>query len=152
MADYYPLIKKAVERLDPYAPRDSRRVLYERARVAQLTQLRSISPSLTKAEISREQLALEEAVRKVEAEAAQRARDIRVPALDDLVTAAEDIGRPSARLESRSPVVQPNALANPFCPDQANVSGLPPMSATGDATGRLISYWRWRSLPPRRIA
>jgi hypothetical protein len=152
MADYYPLIKKAVERLDPYAPGDGRRALYERARAAQITQLRSIRPSLTKAEITREQLALEEAVRKVETEAAQRARDIRVPALDDLVTAAEDIGKPSARLGSRSPVVQANALANPFCPEQANIGGLPPMSASGDATGRLIRYWRWRSLPPRRIA
>jgi len=152
MADYYSLIRKAVDRLDPSAPRDSRRAIYERARVAQLTQLRSISPSLTKAEITREQLALEEAVRKVEAEASQPARDIHVPALDDLVTAAEDIGRPSARLESRSAAVQPNALANPFRPDRAKIGGLPPMSATGDATGRLISYWRWRALPPRRIA
>ncbi len=152
MADYYSLIKRAVDRLDPSAPDESRRAIYERARVAQLTQLRSMSPSLTKAEITREQLALEAAVHKVEAETAQRAGDIRVPALDDLVTAAEDIGKPSVRLASRSPVDQENALVNPSFSDQANIGRLLPMSATGNATGRLIRYWRWRSLPPRRIA
>src|SRR5476649_2710289 len=75
MADYYPLIARAIAGLDPSAPGESRRPLYERARAALIAQLRSVQPPLSEAEITRERLSLEEAVRKVESEAAQRARD-----------------------------------------------------------------------------
>ena len=148
MADYYSLIKKAVGRLDPDAPADSRQALYERARVAQLNQLRSLSPSLTKAEIAREQLALEDAVRKVEAETAQRAADVPVPASNDL--AAGETGNPKARAESRSTVAEKDPT-NPPSPDQTN-EAMPPMIVTGGATGRLIRYWRWRSLLRSNVA
>jgi hypothetical protein len=85
MADYYPLITKAVAGLDPDAPGESRRLVYERARAALVAQLRTVNPPFTEAEIKRERLALEEAVRRVEGEAAQRARDARVPTFSDLV-------------------------------------------------------------------
>jgi len=75
MADYYPLIARAIAGLDPNAPGESRRALYERARAALIAQLRSVQPPLSESEITRERLSLEEAVRKVESEAAQRARD-----------------------------------------------------------------------------
>jgi xanthosine utilization system XapX-like protein len=74
MADYYPLIARAISGLDPAAPGEARRALYERARTALIAQLRGVQPPLTESEITRERLALEEAVRKVESEAAQRAR------------------------------------------------------------------------------
>ncbi|MBX9709485.1 MAG: hypothetical protein K2X60_00440, partial [Xanthobacteraceae bacterium] len=74
MANYYPLIARAVAGLDPSATGESRRALYERARTALIAQLRGVQPALSEAEITRERLALEEAVRKVEAEAAQRSR------------------------------------------------------------------------------
>src|SRR5437870_6374228 len=77
MADYYPLIARAIAGLDPNAPGESRRALYERARAALIQQLRSVDPPLSESEITRERLSLEEAVRKVESEAAQRARDAR---------------------------------------------------------------------------
>jgi hypothetical protein len=75
MADYYPLIARAIAGLDPSAPGENRRALYERARAALIAQLRSVEPPLSESEITRERLSLEEAVRKVESEAAQRARD-----------------------------------------------------------------------------
>jgi hypothetical protein len=75
MADYYPLIARAIAGLDPSAPGESRRALYERARAALIAQLRSVQPPLSESEITRERLSLEEAVRKVESEAALRARD-----------------------------------------------------------------------------
>jgi hypothetical protein len=149
MADYYSLIKKAVDRLDPNAPRESRRALYERARVAQLTQLRAISPPISGIEITCEQLALEEAVRRVEVEAAQRACDVRVPALNDLVTAA-DTGEAGRQTESLSSIVQ-EPSTNPCSPSQMSIEVPRPMIITGTATARLIRYWRWRSLPPRRV-
>ncbi len=66
MADYYPLIARAIAGLDPNAPGESRRALYERARTALIAQLRSVQPPLSESEITRERLSLEEAVRKVE--------------------------------------------------------------------------------------
>ena len=74
MTDYYPLIARAIAGLDPSAPGESRRALYERARAALVTQLRNGQSSLSESEITRERLALEEAIRKVETEASQRAR------------------------------------------------------------------------------
>src|SRR5436305_1974075 len=75
MADYYPRMARAIAGLDPSAPGESRRALYERARAALIAQLRSVQPPLSESEITRERLSLEEAVRKVESEAAQRARE-----------------------------------------------------------------------------
>ena len=73
MADYHPLISRAVAGLDKNTG-ENRRVLYERARTALVNQLRSVEPALDESDITRERLALEEAIRKVEAEAAKRVR------------------------------------------------------------------------------
>ncbi len=73
MADYFPLIVRAVGGLDKNTG-ENRRALYERARNALVAQLRSVEPPLEEADITRERLALEEAIRKVEAEAVKRAR------------------------------------------------------------------------------
>jgi hypothetical protein len=53
---------------------ENRRALYDRARVALVNQLRGVQPALEESDITRERLALEESIRKVEAEAAKRAR------------------------------------------------------------------------------
>jgi hypothetical protein len=73
MADYYPLISRAVSGLDKNTG-ENRRALYDRARVALVAQLRGVQPALEESDITRERLALEEAIRKVEAEAAKRLR------------------------------------------------------------------------------
>ena len=73
MADYYPLIARAVAGLDKNTG-ENRRALYERARAALVAQLRGVDPPLEETEVTRERLALEESIRKVEAEAARRAR------------------------------------------------------------------------------
>ena len=73
MADYYPLIARAVAGLDKNTG-ENRRALYERARTALVAQLRGVDPPLEETEVTRERLALEESIRKVEAEAARRAR------------------------------------------------------------------------------
>jgi hypothetical protein len=151
VADYYSLIKQAVARLEPASPREDRWAIYERARAAQLAQLRSISPPLSEPEITQEQRALEEALRMVEAEAAQSTRDIRIPVISDLVTAAEDIGKPIARAEDRPLVAQAGALASAFSPDPV-IEMPPPTIVSGGATGRLIRYWRWRARTPRIAA
>ena len=68
--DYYPLIARAVERLDR-STAEARRAVYERARKA-VAELRSNQPALLDAEITGAILALEDAIRKVEAEAARK--------------------------------------------------------------------------------
>ena len=73
MADYHPLIARAVEGLGN-STGEARRALYERARAALVAQLRSIDPPLSEADITRERLALEDAIRKVEAETVRKAR------------------------------------------------------------------------------
>ena len=71
MADYYPLISRAVAGLEKNSG-ENRRALYERARAALLAQLRGVTPALNESDITRERLALEESIRKVEAEAARQ--------------------------------------------------------------------------------
>ena len=115
-----------------------------RARTAQLAQLRSMSPPLAESEITREQLALEEAVRRVEAEVTQLMGDAW---LNELVTAADEIGKPSARPKGRASVVQARAPADPLSPASAPEMLLP-MIVRGNAIGRLVRYWRWHALLP----
>jgi hypothetical protein len=71
MADYYPLISRAVAALDKNSG-ENRRAIYERARNALLAQLRGVTPPLSESDITRERLALEESIRKVEAESARQ--------------------------------------------------------------------------------
>jgi len=73
MTDYQPLIARAVEGLGK-STGEARRGLYERARSALVAQLRSVEPPLSESDITRERLSLEEAIRRVEADAARRTR------------------------------------------------------------------------------
>jgi hypothetical protein len=73
MADYYPLIARAVGGLEKNTG-ENRRALYERARTALVNQLRGVDPPLEESDITRERLALEESIRKVELEASKRGR------------------------------------------------------------------------------
>src|SRR5262249_2825883 len=59
---------------------EARRTLYERARAALVSQLRSIDPPLSETEITRERMALEDVVCKVEAESVRKARSEPRPA------------------------------------------------------------------------
>ncbi|TWB86984.1 hypothetical protein FBZ93_12430 [Bradyrhizobium macuxiense] len=114
MADYYPLIARAIAGLDPNAPGEARRALYARARTALIQQLRGVQPPLSESEITRERLSLEEAVRKVESEAAQRAREA---------------SRPGGAARSSDPLRR----ANPR-PPEANAR--PPEASAADTAAR----------------
>src|SRR4051812_915068 len=110
MADYYPLIARAIAALDPNAPGESRRALYERARTALIAQLRSVQPPLSESEITRERLSLEEAVRKVESEAAQRAREASRPGGGARPSGSGDaFRRASTRAAEGNPAAAPPA-------------------------------------------
>src|SRR5688572_26706727 len=67
MTDYLPLLSRAVASLDKNV--EARRAVYDRARSALLNQLRTMNPPLAESEITRERLALEEAIRRIEGQA-----------------------------------------------------------------------------------
>jgi len=69
MAEYYTVLRRAIGGIDPNVP-ETRRAVYDKARNALIGQLKAVDPPLTTAEISRQRLELEEAIRRVEREAA----------------------------------------------------------------------------------
>ncbi len=73
MNKYYPTMSRAIARLD--GDGKARRGLYERARAALMDQLEGCNPPRTETEMEREQQALEEAIRLVEAEATPQRHD-----------------------------------------------------------------------------
>src|SRR5579864_9525641 len=93
MTDYQPLIARAVEGLGK-STGEARRALYERARAALVAQLRAVEPALPESEITRERLALEEAIRRVEADASRKLRTEQRP--EPRRSAAPPPLRPSA--------------------------------------------------------
>ncbi len=110
MADYHPLISRAVAGLDKNNG-EARRTLYDRARAALLAQLRSVTPALSESDITRERLALEESIRKVEAEAARQfVEPSRQP--------------PTARSRPSDPLQPEFAIAR-SCPTSAPTGGRP---------------------------
>jgi hypothetical protein len=72
MADYYPLIAKAVAGLQNVY---DRRRLYERGRSTLIVELEAVTPPLSQSAITKELLAFEEAIREVEAELAYNSSD-----------------------------------------------------------------------------
>jgi hypothetical protein len=113
MADYYPLISRAVSGLQK-STAEARRALYERARTALVDQLRGVTPALSESDITRERLALEEAIRRVEAESI---RQTKVPSPEPRPAAA-----PSAESEE--------APAAPAPADEAASASAPPDDKT----------------------
>jgi hypothetical protein len=71
MADYYPLLAKAVAAKAQSSP-EARREIYERARKALLGQLRAIEPPVPEPDIERENQALDDAIGRLESELASR--------------------------------------------------------------------------------
>jgi hypothetical protein len=126
MTDYQPLIARAVEGLEK-STGEARRSLYERARTALVTQLRAVDPPLSESDITKERLALEDAIRRVEAEAARKSRvEVREPrqAAPPPPPRAERPPTETGRVEARhpEPPVETDAAA-------AKVNEAPPRPA-----------------------
>src|SRR5215469_12965540 len=91
MADYYPVIARAISRL-PSKTDKARRAIYERARTVLQENLRTHDPPLSPAELATEQLALEAAVSRVETELLRSAgeeADLPAPRLGFIAGAKE---------------------------------------------------------------
>jgi hypothetical protein len=114
MADYYPLLARAVAAL-PNSTRDTRAAIYERARKALLGQLRSLDPPVSEEHLKNESDALDSAIARLEAELAQEPAP--APSAPAPVKAA-----PPPR-----PVPPPPAQG--AAPPQSQVAAPPPLSA-----------------------
>ena len=67
MADYQSLLTRAVANLPSTGSAAARQAIYDRARKALLTQLRTLRPPLPESDITREENALNQAIAQVEA-------------------------------------------------------------------------------------
>jgi hypothetical protein len=137
---YYPLIATAVNGLDESTPQ-ARRSVYNRARTALLTKLGDVEPPLAEAEIARERLALEEAIRKIEREAERHfGNDPLRPSQKD-----ENLNDMARRLEAalRRPIksVEPAPEAPPHLGEAEQVhmsEPMPPPSNAGAAVKQAL--------------
>lgn len=95
MADYYSILKRTISSL-PENNGAARRSVYSRARNAIVNQLKAYEPPLSPSEITAEQLRLEEAIRKVEAEAARESLGLgqSAPKAPQPTTAAPVLSKP----------------------------------------------------------
>lgn len=119
MADYYSILKKTIGSL-PENNGAARRGVYSRARNAIVNQLKAYEPPLSPSEITAEQLRLEEAIRKVEAEAARESLGLNplskppaAPATSATatLTTRQEPTPPPAPAAEKAPAVQPAAPA-----------------------------------------
>jgi hypothetical protein len=131
MPDYYPLLTRALSGLERNT-REARLAIYDRARQALLKQLKGVSPPLAEAEITRERLVLEEAIKRIDSETAQKEEQTsRTP--------------PSPREPSRPPVTTRSAVPpRPAMPsrDRAPGEGAKPPAATSIASSTPVDLDR----------
>ncbi|MFI5011448.1 MAG: hypothetical protein ACHQAY_03780 [Hyphomicrobiales bacterium] len=81
MADYYPLLSRAIVNLGDSAGPDVRRAIYDRARTTLRSQLEAADPPLPHDQIERERAQLEAVIARLEIEARARTKPSRQPPL-----------------------------------------------------------------------
>lgn len=96
MAEYYPLLARAVAGLKTSTPQ-ARRAIYERARGALLAQLRAMTPPIAEPDIQRESDALDAAIARLEAEMGASAPEQAEPPADGGGAAQEADAAPAAK-------------------------------------------------------
>ncbi len=115
MAEYYPLLARAVAALPDSNP-ESRRSIYDRARAALVAQLRAVQPPIAEEDIAHESHMLDEAIAQLEAEA-EIAAKAPAPAVEALSTSASPSQAPDVQLETKAaepPLLEPRKLAEPL--------------------------------------
>ncbi|MFC7052165.1 hypothetical protein ACFQI3_05620 [Hansschlegelia quercus] len=135
MADYFPVISRAVAGLENNTG-EARRAVYERARAAIVKQLRAIDPPLSEDDIGRERMNLEEAIRRVEAEAPAPASAKTAKPLDQKPAAprSAEPAKPQPLPKAPPPVAaRPEAPRPPEAAETASSELARPEAAKGQA-------------------
>lgn len=120
MADFYPILARAVAGLPETSPA-ARQAIYDRARAALVTQLRSLDPPLGEAEIMRERLSLDEAVARIEADYDTTPLRLDIETLPPPPVAEP---QPPSALPEPLPIQPPKHAPRPQPPAQAHVEPL----------------------------
>ncbi|MBB2963309.1 histidine kinase [Methylobacterium sp. R2-1] len=110
MADYYPLLARALDALPDRSPA-LRRAVYDRARSALIAQLRSLDPPVPEADIDLERQALDTAIGRLEAE---------------YETPPAAAGMPAKAPEPAPPKPSPPPASEPLRPEPLSPGPLPP--------------------------
>lgn len=130
MADYHPLIARAVQGLPDPAP-EMRAAVYDRARTALFAQLRSLDPPLSEEEFEAERHALESAIAGVEAEYAGPAPDDEASPQGDDAVATDRAGYP----------MHDQVVPDETLPDQAEHAQPAPGSLSGPVSAPASGDW-----------
>jgi hypothetical protein len=128
MAEYYPLLAKAVAGLSNSTP-DMRRAVYERARNALLTQLKSLDPPIADADVAKETDALDAAVARLEAELAGAKGQQPAPA--EAAASASTTKPASTKPALTKPALRPNPLQPAQRPRPTMPAQRPPLRPLG---------------------
>jgi hypothetical protein len=151
MTDYQPLLARAIGALERNTG-EARRAVYDRVRQVLLNQLRAVNPPLADPDITRERLALEDAIRKIETQAAQAnpeaTRAPRPPSVAPRVPA------PTVPREPAAAAVQPRASAMRPAEPRVAVSaaargGVAPPPLPRDIDRPMPRAPQARAMPPR---
>ncbi len=156
MADYYPLLAKAVAGL-PNSTAETRHAIYERARKALFGQLRNLDPPVPAETIEREAQALERAVAQLETEMTLLAGpDSGIPSAETPETNFGGSKSPAARSPAPEPSATPLPKSGAWGPDpldrapSAKPAGpaartprapLPPLKVRRDPPGVSPAAW-----------
>ncbi|WP_119309504.1 hypothetical protein [Cohaesibacter haloalkalitolerans] len=143
MADYYAILKRAVEAV-PSQSREQRQTIYDKARKALLTKLQNMDPPLAPADISKQRMALEEAIRAVERDLSESSEKAAEPAQVSAGSEETHAGRgpvqdaaPAARAEAVVPAVATQvAPVAPSAPKERPKSEPPEPRSSSDKVVR----------------
>ncbi|MCA3563604.1 MAG: hypothetical protein IOC90_07840 [Methylocystis sp.] len=125
MADYYPLLSKAVAGLSPNTP-EARQGIYDRARLALTRQLASIDPPVDAAVVERELSALTGVFERIEREQGEGGLQ-------------SEPDSPAAAPETDLPAPQaPETVARPQVIRRERAAGRNPLAAVGLAVGAVV--------------
>jgi hypothetical protein len=141
MTDYLPLLSRAVSGLERNSG-EARRSVYDRARQALLKQLRSMNPPLAESEITRERLALEEAIRRIETQTTRPAPPPPPPAPPPPAASAARAPTPTAQeiAQEFSVAAEPAASAPPPpAPARRETKPVPPSPPAAPAPRKPVA-------------
>lgn len=124
MADFYPVLSRAVSRLEDNT-QEARQELFARARTIAVAQLRKQEPPISAKEIERELAALETAIRRVEAESRPHpAQELVRPAqARATVNRSSPVNDRKATAPTRSATTTKRESAQPKTPPKGAASG-----------------------------